>query len=139
MPAAKMAPVMPTWTRWLLLLTFIAVVLLLAPIAHFACSAWEFGRPSPKEIAAREHHDRGRRLEAEGRLDDAIAEYRLAKQDGLYPMMTRRIAGLLEDAGRFEEALAEIDREGPEISWGEYCDLRATCLERWRGPQAAVE
>jgi tetratricopeptide (TPR) repeat protein len=90
---------------------------------------------SPGETEAEQHFRRGSDLEAAGRLDEAIVEYRAAHADGLYPMMTGHIAGLLEAARRFEDALAEIDREGPR----KYCSQRAHCLEAWKGIDAAEE
>lgn len=92
----------------------------------------------PEEMEAKEHFTHAVKLEQAGDLDGAIAQHRLAHQDGLYPMTTRRVAGLLQAAGRYEEALAEIDGEGPAVSWGEYCNLRTRCLEAWKGPDAAV-
>ncbi|MBL8844087.1 MAG: hypothetical protein JNL90_21360 [Planctomycetes bacterium] len=122
-------------------LLIVVGALLLLFAAQCAFLAWSLGgvfAPSPEEIAAKRHSARGDELLDAGQLDAAIAEYRLAHADGLYPMMTRQIAKLLQDANRFEEALAEIDREGPAVSWGEYCSLRTECLERWKGSDAAV-
>lgn len=110
----------------------------LLPIALLVSMGIAMHEKSPQEIEAEAHEERGCELEHAGRLDEAIAEFRLAHKDGLFPMMTRYVAELLEKEGRYEEALAEIDRGGPKVSWGEYCDLRTRCLEAWKGPDAAV-
>lgn len=126
-----------TWTAVAVAVALFAYFVV-RPMLFLIAIGMSFNEKSPMEIEAEGHATRARTLEQAGRLDEAIAECRLAHKDGLYPMMTRHTAELLERVGRYEEALVEIDREGPAVSWGEYCDLRAHCLEAWKGPEAAV-
>ena len=78
------------------------------------------------------HYERARQPEA------AIKEWKALDADGWREIATRPLAEALARERRFEEALEVIDRNGSNVSWGEYIDLRTHLLEQWKGVDSAV-